>query len=173
MFWDQRSRVKWLSFGDKNSKFFHATTIQRRDRNKLHRLKDEDGRWVEGQSNIMTAVVKYFKEIYAHSEAIIHPECLQVIPNLVSRSMNDALMARITSGEVEKGVFSLGALKSPGPDGLNGDFYQKKNWKTVKRDVNEFFNTGVIGETVNDIVVAHIPKISHPESISHLKPICC
>lgn len=99
-----------------------------------------------------------------------------MIPNLVTSSMNDALMARITSGEVEKAVFSLGALKSPGPDGLNGDFYQK-NWETVKQDVtdavNEFFNTGVIGETINDTVVALIPKIPHPESICQLRPISC
>lgn len=34
----QRSRVKWLKCGDKNSKFFHASTLQRRSRNRLHRI---------------------------------------------------------------------------------------------------------------------------------------
>lgn len=43
MYWGQRSRLKWLSSGDKNSKFFHATTVQRRDRNKLQRIQDKDG----------------------------------------------------------------------------------------------------------------------------------
>lgn len=42
--------------GDRNYKFFHATTIQRRDGNRLHRLMDNDGNWVEKQSNIMKAI---------------------------------------------------------------------------------------------------------------------
>ncbi|KAJ1436344.1 Zinc finger, CCHC-type [Sesbania bispinosa] len=48
IYWAQRSRLKWLNYGDKNSKFFHASTIQRRDRNKLYRLKDSEGNWIEG-----------------------------------------------------------------------------------------------------------------------------
>lgn len=39
MYWGQRSKLKWLTCGDKNTKFFHATTIQRRDRNRLQRIQ--------------------------------------------------------------------------------------------------------------------------------------
>ncbi|XP_025679206.2 uncharacterized protein [Arachis hypogaea] len=45
-YWGMRSRLKWLKWGDKNSSFFHATTIQRRKRNKVERLKDKEGQWV-------------------------------------------------------------------------------------------------------------------------------
>ena len=30
MFWMQRSRVSWLQLGDRNTHFFHASTVQRR-----------------------------------------------------------------------------------------------------------------------------------------------
>lgn len=43
LFWKARSRIKWLQGGDKNSKYFHATTNQRRARNRVTRLKDCNG----------------------------------------------------------------------------------------------------------------------------------
>lgn len=53
----------WLTWGDKNSKFFHASTIQRSDRNQLARLQNKDGDWVEGQSNIMRAIEDFYKDL--------------------------------------------------------------------------------------------------------------
>lgn len=48
MYWGQCSRLKWLEYGDRNSKFFHITTIKIRDTNRLSRIKNKDGEWVEG-----------------------------------------------------------------------------------------------------------------------------
>ncbi|XP_072082105.1 uncharacterized protein [Arachis hypogaea] len=42
-YWGQRSRLKWLKWGDSNTAFFLATTLQRRDINKLERIKDSSG----------------------------------------------------------------------------------------------------------------------------------
>ncbi|CAK9147551.1 unnamed protein product [Ilex paraguariensis] len=46
MYWCQRSRLNWLKYGDRNTKFFHTTTSQRRQRNKIIMLKDREGGWV-------------------------------------------------------------------------------------------------------------------------------
>ncbi|KAG5524194.1 hypothetical protein RHGRI_031004 [Rhododendron griersonianum] len=43
MYWHQRSRIKWLQMGDKNSRFFHLSTIHRRQRNQIVKLKNEVG----------------------------------------------------------------------------------------------------------------------------------
>lgn len=45
MLWYQKSRENWVHFGDRNTKFFHAQTIVRRKRNKIHGLYVEDGTW--------------------------------------------------------------------------------------------------------------------------------
>lgn len=39
----QRSKINWLSYGDKNSTFFHATINQRRQCNQIVMLKANSG----------------------------------------------------------------------------------------------------------------------------------
>lgn len=78
--------------------------------------------------------------------------------------------------EIKNAVFALGALKTPGPDGLNEDFYPKYS-ETIKQDaivaVSKFFITGNMGGCTSDTLVALTPKIPHPEAISQLRPISC
>ena len=39
----QKSRVKWLQEGDRNTTFFHRSTIQHRMNNRISKLKIEAG----------------------------------------------------------------------------------------------------------------------------------
>lgn len=68
IYWNQRSRIKWLNWGDQNTKFFHASTVQRRERNRIERIKNDQGAWVEGQAQINLAVHNFFKNIYTASD---------------------------------------------------------------------------------------------------------
>ncbi|KAL5750383.1 hypothetical protein ACOSP7_024986 [Xanthoceras sorbifolium] len=43
LYWKQRARVDWLMAGDRNSKFFHAKAMARRQRNSINSLIDENG----------------------------------------------------------------------------------------------------------------------------------
>lgn len=132
--WGQRSRLKWLQWGDRNSRFFHATTIQRRERNKVVKLKNSDGEWVEGLDNMLSSVQGHFQEVYRADVVDPGTDCFDVIPVLVSQGMNERLTAPVTDAEIWSAVESLGATKAPGPDGLNGMFYQK-NWSAVGKEV--------------------------------------
>ncbi|GER33343.1 reverse transcriptase [Striga asiatica] len=42
-FWRQKARISWLQNGDKNSKYFHAQTAQRRKINSITKIHKEDG----------------------------------------------------------------------------------------------------------------------------------
>lgn len=42
-YWRDKARVDWLKFGDKNTSFFHAKTVQRRAQNKIRGLEMTDG----------------------------------------------------------------------------------------------------------------------------------
>lgn len=41
--WKQRSRNQWLQHGDRNTRFFHCQATQRRRRNYIRQLRDNDG----------------------------------------------------------------------------------------------------------------------------------
>lgn len=75
-YWFQRSRVKWLKGGDRNSKFFHASTVQRRERNRIVRLKNEENVWVEGKDNLFALILHHFQSLYTSKVPSIDPEIL-------------------------------------------------------------------------------------------------
>lgn len=52
--WRQKSRELWLTAGDRNSQFFHASTIDKRRKNSIVALKDDSGLWLESRSDIGT-----------------------------------------------------------------------------------------------------------------------
>lgn len=63
-FWIRRTcfgnRSPWLQGGDRNTKFFHISTLLRRRRNKIERLKTSDGIWVNDKEAINNLAVEYF-----------------------------------------------------------------------------------------------------------------
>ena len=94
--------------GDRNSKFFHASTIQRRDRNRIQRLKDSNGEWVEGQEDVTRMILAHFQEVYSSAPIQNIEDCVAVIPKLVTDDMNNELSKPISDSEIKKAVFSLG-----------------------------------------------------------------
>lgn len=91
--------------------------------------------WVERQHNInIIAAFDFFHELYTSTPPQFLQECLNVVPSLVSQDLNQKLESQVTSEEIKAVVFSLGDLKAPGIDGMNGLFYQK-NWDVVKDSV--------------------------------------
>ena len=52
MFWQQKSRIKWLKDGDRNSKYFHSVVAECRSTSVIHRIKSSSGEWFEEASDI-------------------------------------------------------------------------------------------------------------------------
>nr|XP_025616741.1 uncharacterized protein LOC112709055 [Arachis hypogaea] len=175
-YWGQRSRLKWIKWGDKNTAFFHATTIQRRMKNRIDKLKDEAGHWIQGEEDIMRLVETHFTKLFTSEGVRKLEECISDIPIRVTREMNDELMAKINDEEIEEAVFSMGSLKAPGPDGFNGLFFQQ-HWDILKKEVcgvvRQIFEEGSLPGDLGETTVVLIPKVTQPESLNQLRPISC
>lgn len=59
-FWGQCARLNWVKYEDKNSKFFHIVTMQRRQRKRITKTKDNDGVWIDDEMLIGECFISFF-----------------------------------------------------------------------------------------------------------------
>ncbi|XP_057432083.1 uncharacterized protein LOC130724829 [Lotus japonicus] len=112
LLWYQKSREQWVRFGDRNTRFFHAQTVIRRKRNKIHGLVLPDGTWSTEQVKLVDAAQSFFQGQFA-SPAISDPEAinLQSLPRLRMEGV-EALLEPVTKEEVRLAAFDQGILDS-------------------------------------------------------------
>lgn len=117
--------MDWLKAGDRNTRFFHALTKNRRAWNCIQRHIDEEGKeWFE--DHYLGRVAEgYFKKVFASEDVGMEIEDWNEIPSLVSRDQNEELLKEITEEEVRRAVFEINPNKCPGPDDMSGYFFQQ------------------------------------------------
>ena len=125
IFWHLKSREIWFKEGDKNTKYFHAITKQKRARNKIIGLLNQDGLWVDKEGGIENLAVEYFRDLFTTSDPQDFHSALRDVPVMISEIMNQRLTKEISPEEVKRALFSLNPDKAPGPDGMTALFYQR------------------------------------------------
>ncbi|XP_021729754.1 uncharacterized protein LOC110696708 [Chenopodium quinoa] len=60
MLWFQKSSVEAIPDGDRNTRYFHLSTIMRRRRNRIETLQDGDGNWIQCPNRVKSMVVNFF-----------------------------------------------------------------------------------------------------------------
>ncbi|KAK8672450.1 hypothetical protein V6N13_110819 [Hibiscus sabdariffa] len=61
-YWHQRARINWLQYGEKNTKFFHAMTLQHRRTNSICRIKNANGEWIEDSNELAEYFQRHFQD---------------------------------------------------------------------------------------------------------------
>ena len=135
--WFQKSRRDWVEFGDRNTKYFHRQTIQRRRQNQIVMLKDEHGNWIEDVDIIKAHAVTFFKDLYTKEpgEHIPYP-LVSMFPKVDEINLGK-LHAEVCEDEIREAIFSMHPFKAPGIDGLHAVFYQTQ-WDTMGSSVCNF-----------------------------------
>ncbi|XP_074297469.1 uncharacterized protein LOC141628195 [Silene latifolia] len=71
LYWYQKSRVNFIRDGDRNTSYFHVSTLVRRWRNRINSLKNSDRNWVENKSDLKNLVIDFYKYLYFQEGAYV------------------------------------------------------------------------------------------------------
>uniref|UniRef100_A0A2N9HJ77 Reverse transcriptase domain-containing protein n=1 Tax=Fagus sylvatica TaxID=28930 RepID=A0A2N9HJ77_FAGSY len=173
--WALKSRVGWVVEGDRNTKFFHTSTLVRRRANKIVRLRNSVGEWIIDSDLIRLHIQQGFVGLFSTSH--VHPPSGFCLPLWAPRVLDQkalSLTAHVDAKDVKMSLWSLKAFKAPGPDGLHPGFFQKC-WPTVGdsvvNEVRKIFSNGRMPKYLNKTLISLIPKCLGPETLSQFRPI--
>lgn len=134
-FYKEKSRIKWMKEGDKNTQFFHRTVKAHTARNKILRLQKSDDTWTQDCDEVKNLAVNFFESLFTEP----NPD-LPISLNWNGSSLTDAqangLLTRVTQKEIRDTLFSIKNDSAPGPDGYTVEFF-KSNWDLVGNEFTE------------------------------------
>ena len=172
--WKQRSRIQWLSEGDKNTKFFHNRSNGRRRRNFITRLTRSDGSLTEDQVEMRQMVNEFYQNLYSSERVNNMQEVLDCVPTKVTDEMNDMLGRPYTEQEIKLALFQMFPSKAPGPDGFPAHFFQR-HWSLCGEEITRAVVRILTGEddsaSINSTLLVLIPKVASPNQLTQFRPI--
>eukprot|EP00253_Pinus_taeda_P015299 PITA_15299 len=175
--WRQKSRIKWLRKGERNTRFFYQAMVHHRQRNRIFSIKNENGERIVEQEGIERVLMDYHKGILTEpqldrSEAI--RQICRVIPRMVIEDQNKALMRTDSLDEVEEVVMRMKKGTAPGPDGFTMDFYQA-GWHFLGKEILDLVEESQMNQKVwtalNSTFFSLIPKADNSEDAKGFRPI--
>lgn len=173
-FWKQRSRQLWLTLGDRNTGYFHASTKGRRARNRISVIEDENGVPMVEDEQIASTISAYFTKIFTSSNPPAADVVSRALDPCITEAMNTTLISIPMAQEIKDALFAIRPDKAPGPDGFSASFFQT-NWDVVgpaiTMEIQNFFTTGAIPFAINETHIRLIPKITSPKTVADYRPI--
>ncbi|XP_074265036.1 uncharacterized protein LOC141587449 [Silene latifolia] len=173
-YWRQRSRALWLKDGDRNTKFFHSKAGERRRKNFIPLLIDDEGRECVGEEKVEKVAVDYFEELFQTAEPTNFDDVLMGLEGRVTDRMNGMLRMDYCEAEIVEALNQMHPLKAPGPDGMNGLFFQTY-WHEIGPQVTasvlEILRGNASPERLNKTNIVLIPKKKAPDKIRDFRPI--
>ncbi|XP_058103375.1 uncharacterized protein LOC131246929 [Magnolia sinica] len=100
LFWKQKSRIRWLQEGDRNTKFFHKSVMEKRQKQVIDKIRSLMGEILEKCKDIGREAEDYFKDLFSSQHRAANATILSFIPMVVTEQMNSDLMRPVTLEEV-------------------------------------------------------------------------
>ena len=162
--------------GDRNTSFYHVSTLVKRKRNQITVIKNNAGDWINEENEVKEHIRKGFSEIYmttfvSASRAILTSFQWQ---HRLSNKERDSISRVATEEEVKSALWSLKAFKASRSDGLYAGILPKilvDSGQVHDRKSAKGFAERKIPEYLNKTHITLIPKIQGPEKLINYRPI--
>ena len=175
-YWALKSRLNAANFGDRNTAFFHVTTVVRRHINKIRCIKDSVGNWILNDLEIKDHIKARFQKLYT-TQSLSSPIASDVLDfacSYLSEEDSTRVDTEVSVEEIRDGLWSLKSFKALGPNGLHAGFFQHF-WADVKntvcKEIKEVLRNEIILSYLNETLVTLIPKCQSPETLNNYTPI--
>eukprot|EP00253_Pinus_taeda_P035376 PITA_35376 len=177
IYWRQKSRIQWLKEGERNTKFFHRTTVQRRMHNQIPFIVNQDREKVEEHEQIEEVLLNHFQQVHREQEENRHRAISKItgnIPKLVTAQHNEILMRPINAQEVDEAMGQLKEGKAPGPDRFTTTFFHAF-WDMIKGEVWQVVEESRAKRwllpALNSTFITLIPKEENSVTPEKFRPI--
>ncbi|XP_074378321.1 uncharacterized protein LOC141719854 [Apium graveolens] len=173
VYWKQRAKNFWLTEGDANTKFFHASASARKKANYLPFLETDSGEEVSNHEDMCQVVKDYYTVVFTsgHNAEILQ---LDESERRITEEQNHMLVAEMTFEEFSVAIKQMHPDKTSGPDGLNPAFFQQF-WSILGREVYEsckcWLDSVSFPANLNETNVVLIPKKENARCMKDLRPI--
>lgn len=160
--------------GDRNTMYYQIKAANRKKKNHIHILRNDQGRWLEDEDQTKSHVTNFLRGLFTEVDGSSEKPSLRYGFTKLAGDVANNLGRPIENGEVEKAIFAMKAWKAPDPDSFQAAFYQS-NWHMIANDFYKFAssiwqNPSSISQ-VNDTDICLIPKTNKPEFVTQFRPV--
>ena len=162
-----RSKEKWISEGEKNTKFFLNLEKSRSNAKIMPKLTLDNNDILTDQFDILQAQKSYFENLYKKDTTLLDSEehlDIFVDNNDIPKLNEDEVKScegKVSIEELGRGLKQLNNGSSPGMDGLSTEFYKvfwNKIGKFLVSSFNSSFEKGELSFSQNLAVITLIHK---------------
>ena len=139
-----RSRIQWLSEGEKPSKFFCNLESKNSLEKTIKKVKNDQGHYLTEQAEILKYIKNYYQHLFENKDEtdheLGHPICASELSEVLKKMKHN---------------------KTPGMDGLTFEFL-KVFWVKLKflitKAINRCFEKGKLSTTLRQGIITCVPK---------------
>ncbi|GMY20060.1 reverse transcriptase [Fagus crenata] len=113
--WAIKSRTNWLVSGERNTSYFHISTLTRRSANRISGIKDEVGNWLTNLEDIQAHFISGFHSLYQTDQIScqLTPPPLPCWGALLSPDEANSIASPPLDSEILSALNSMKPFKAP------------------------------------------------------------